>query len=78
MHEAGQHLTGMLPAQMVQNLEGFVGEVEHVPGVHVDVICDGGENHIRYRLLRNAKLYRSSQASLSPVRVAHIYEVAEP
>ena len=68
----------MLPAKMVEQLERLVGEVQSMSTIDIYVVGDSRENHVRYRLLRNAYLYRRAQAAFRTVRVAHIYEVPQP
>ena len=68
----------MVPADVVQQFESFVGEVHRMPGVQVDVIGGGGEHHISDGCHGKPQSYRRVQAPLRAVVVPHLDKVAEP
>ena len=63
-HQAREDRSSVLPAGVVDELEGLVREVEGVPNVEEDVVCAGREQHVGDLLLRQPDRDRRAQRAL--------------
>ena len=68
----------LLPADVVEQLEGLVGEVERVALVQIEVVGAGGEDHRRDVCLGEAEADGGAQGALGGVFGAAVDEAAEP
>ena len=78
MYEAGEHLACVLPADVVEQLERLVAEVDDVAGVEIDPVGRRGEHHIGYLTGGYAEADRRAKASLGALVVTDLDEAAEP
>src|SRR3972149_10266449 len=77
-NQRDEYLLGVFPADMVEQLEGLVGEIQRVSFVQEQVVCAAGEDHLGDRLLWQSDAYRRAQRSLRSILGAHLDEAAEP
>ena len=77
-HEARQHFRRVFPPDQLEQLEGFVGEVERVPLTPVTVIATGREHHVSDLRGRQTDVDCRAQAALRRLRRARLDEAAEP
>ena len=66
-NQGRQHLLGMLPTDVVQQLEGLVGEVQGMTHVQKQMVRSGGEEHLADGRLGHAGAPRGPQGSLGGV-----------
>ena len=77
-HEARQDRARVLPADVVDELEGLVREVEGVPDVEEDVVRAGREDHLAELLRRQPDRDRGAQRPLRRLLRACLDEAPEP
>ena len=77
-YEAGEHLARVLPADVVEQLERLVAEVEDVAGVQIDPVRGRGEDHVGYLAGGYAEVDRCAETPLGALVVTDLDEAAEP
>ena len=76
--DGGEDLLGVLPADVVEQLEGLVGEVEGVAGIEEEVVGAGGEDHLGDGGGGQVEVDGGAQGAFGGLRGARLDEAAEP
>ena len=77
-NDRGENLFGVLPADVVEQLEGLVGEVESMARIEEEVVRAGGEDHLGDGGRGKAEVDGGAERAFGRLRGARLDEAPEP